>query len=86
MVEFALFSRCSDDSREFLSSVREMLVITLEAAQARTASRELLERTQKQAERLASQEEELRQNNYELQEQQLDCGAPTKSSRRSVKP
>ena len=40
VVELALFSHCSDDTREFLSSVREMLVITLEAAQARTASRD----------------------------------------------
>jgi CheY-like chemotaxis protein/HAMP domain-containing protein len=72
VLELALFSDCSADTRQFLASVREMLVITLEAAQARTASRELLERTQRQAERLAAQEEELRQNNHDLQDQQLD--------------
>ncbi len=70
VLEFALFVRCSDEVRELLTTVRETLVIALEAAKFGAASRDLLKRTQEQAERLTAQEEELRLNNEELQDQQ----------------
>src|SRR5690606_3284449 len=46
------------------------LGIALEVAHARKATRQLLEQTRAQTERLAAQEEELRLNNQELQAQQ----------------
>lgn len=70
IIEFAFFKPCSDASRELLSSVRELIAITIEAAQSRAALEELLEETRQQAERLGTQEEELRQNNQELVVQQ----------------
>jgi CheY-like chemotaxis protein/HAMP domain-containing protein len=70
VIELALFSPCSLEVRELLGSIREMLVIALEAARSRSALRELLEQAQQFAERLATQEEELRLNNDELLVQQ----------------
>ncbi len=69
VLELALFKACSPEVRELLSSVQEMLVVSLQAARSRAALREALERTQHQAERLAAQEEELRANNQELHSQ-----------------
>jgi CheY-like chemotaxis protein/HAMP domain-containing protein len=69
VLELALFTPCSSGVRELLTSVQEMLVIGLQAARSRAALREALERSQRQAERLAAQEEELRANNQELQSQ-----------------
>ena len=69
VLELALFKTASDDLRELLRSVQEMLVISLQAARSRRALREALERSQRQAERLGAQEEELRSNNQELQAQ-----------------
>jgi CheY-like chemotaxis protein/signal transduction histidine kinase len=53
--------------------VRDTLAIAIVVARARAATRELLAATQRQAERLAAQEEELRANNDELaaQEEEL---------------
>jgi len=69
VLELALFKTDTDDVRELLGSVQEMLVIGLQAARSRAALRQALERSQQQAERLAAQEEELRANNQELQSQ-----------------
>lgn len=69
VLEFAFFKADTQSVRELLSSVQEMLVIGLQAARSRAALREALERSQRQAERLAAQEEELRANNQELQSQ-----------------
>ena len=69
VLELALFKADSTAIRELLSSVQEMLVIGLQAARSRAALRDALERSQRQAERLAAQEEELRANNQELQSQ-----------------
>ncbi len=69
VLELALFKTCSSEMRELLTSVQEMLVIGLQAARSRAALRDALERSQRQAERLAAQEEELRANNQELQSQ-----------------
>ena len=69
VLELALFTRCPPEVRDLLSSVQEMLVVSLQAARSRAALRQALERTQHQAERLTAQEEELRANNQELQSQ-----------------
>ncbi|MEP7052520.1 MAG: response regulator [Pseudomonadota bacterium] len=69
VLELALFKPCPPEVREFLTSAREMLVVSLQAARSRAALREALERTQRQAERLVAQEEELRANNQELHSQ-----------------
>ena len=70
VVELALFSDLTDRAREFLLSIRETLTISIEVARAQAATRELLAETQRQAQRLSAQEEELRANNEELQTQQ----------------
>jgi CheY-like chemotaxis protein/HAMP domain-containing protein len=75
VAELALFGACTDEVRELLISIRESLVIALEAAKARSALRELLEDAQQLAERLATQEEELRVNNHELRSQQEELQA-----------
>ena len=69
VLELALFKRDIDDVRELLSAVQEMLVVGVQAAQSRAALKRALEQTQLQAERLTTQEEELRSNNSELQAQ-----------------
>ncbi|MET0793792.1 MAG: ATP-binding protein, partial [Polyangiaceae bacterium] len=69
VLELALFKTASEELRELLRSVQEMLVIALQAARSRRALREALDRSQRQAERLGTQEEELRANNHELQTQ-----------------
>ena len=70
VLELALFKPCPPEVRDLLSSVQEMLVVSLQAARSRAALRQALERTQHQAERLTAQEEELRLNNQELLAQQ----------------
>ncbi|HSZ81811.1 MAG TPA: response regulator [Polyangia bacterium] len=70
VLELAVFKPWSEASGELLTSVRDTLAIALVVARARAAARELLAATQRQAERLAQQEEELRANNEELQAQE----------------
>jgi CheY-like chemotaxis protein/HAMP domain-containing protein len=70
VLELAMFRTCTSEAREWLTSIGEMLVGALEAARSDAALRELLDRTQRLAERLTAQEEELRLNNQELQVQQ----------------
>ena len=69
VVELAFFKPVALEIAELLSSVREMLVVGVQAAQSRAALGEALEQRQRQAERLTVQEEELRANNQELQTQ-----------------
>jgi CheY-like chemotaxis protein/signal transduction histidine kinase len=69
VLELALFQPPSDGLREFLTSVQEAVAIGLEVAQARAAMSALLAETQRLAERLTAQEEEVRANNEELQAQ-----------------
>jgi CheY-like chemotaxis protein/signal transduction histidine kinase/HAMP domain-containing protein len=69
-VEIGLLEPCSERCRELLKAVRELLAVRLDALYARELERELLSRTQQQAERLAAQEEELRTSNTELSTQQ----------------
>jgi CheY-like chemotaxis protein/signal transduction histidine kinase len=69
VLELAFFKPVAVEIAELLSSVREMLVVGLQAAQSRAALKEALDQKQLQAERLTAQEEELRTNNQELQSQ-----------------
>jgi CheY-like chemotaxis protein/signal transduction histidine kinase len=70
VLELALFKPWPEVGTELLVSLRETLAIAIEVALARAATRELLAETQRQAQRLATQEEELRTSNEELQAQQ----------------
>jgi signal transduction histidine kinase/DNA-binding response OmpR family regulator len=70
LIEIGLFESWPQRFTLLLQSVREMLAIKLEVARTRAALRELLSETQRQAERLTVQEEELRSANEELQVQQ----------------
>jgi signal transduction histidine kinase/CheY-like chemotaxis protein len=70
VLELALFVPWSERAAEALELVRENLVIALEVALARVATRQLLAETQRQAARLLEQEEELRATNEELETQQ----------------
>jgi CheY-like chemotaxis protein len=69
VLELALFSSWSPRYGELLAALSETLAIALEVSRARSAMRELLAETQRQAQRLATQEEELRATNEELQAQ-----------------
>ncbi len=70
VLELALFTPWTPREAEALSHVRENLVIAIEVALARVATRRLLAETQRQADRLAQQEDELRATNEELETQQ----------------
>jgi CheY-like chemotaxis protein/HAMP domain-containing protein len=70
ILELALLHPWSDRAREVLNLVRETLAIAIEVSRARASTRTLLAETQRQAERLSRQEEELRSTNEELEAQQ----------------
>ena len=70
VLELASFMPWSDRPREMLLAVREMFAVALEVARSAMATRELLAETQRQAARLADQEEALRVSNEELHAQQ----------------
>jgi signal transduction histidine kinase/CheY-like chemotaxis protein/HAMP domain-containing protein len=72
VLELGVFKAWPDRATDLLASVRETLAIAIEVARARAALRELLNETQHQAERLKSQEEELRATNEELHAQQAE--------------
>jgi signal transduction histidine kinase/DNA-binding response OmpR family regulator/HAMP domain-containing protein len=66
VLELATLEPWKDRSSELLRSVRDMLAIAIEVARGRSATRELLAETQRQAERLAIKEDQLRRSNQEL--------------------
>jgi signal transduction histidine kinase/CheY-like chemotaxis protein/HAMP domain-containing protein len=70
VIELGLFRPWTEVDAELLATVRDPLAIALDGARSRAATRDLLAETQRQAERLSSQEEELRAINEELQTQQ----------------
>jgi CheY-like chemotaxis protein len=70
ILELALLGPWSEQAREVVNLVREPLAIAIEVSRARASTRALLAETQRQAERLARQEEELRGTNEELEAQQ----------------
>jgi CheY-like chemotaxis protein len=66
VLELAFFKPYSTDERALLEASQEMLTIAFEASRSRFLLRKLLLEAQELAERLAAQEEELRNNNEEL--------------------
>jgi len=70
VLELGLFTPWTDRSAELLGVARETLAIAIEVSRARSSMRGLLAETQRQADRLAEQEMELRATNEELQSQQ----------------
>jgi signal transduction histidine kinase/CheY-like chemotaxis protein/HAMP domain-containing protein len=70
LLELALFKTWPEPFTQLLQAVRHVLAIKLEVARTRASLRDLLSETQRQAERLTVQEEELRSANEELQVQQ----------------
>jgi CheY-like chemotaxis protein len=70
VLELAVFRSWTEQGSQLLLSTRETLAIALEVAHGRAALREMLAETQRQAQRLLAQEEELRSTNEELQSQQ----------------
>jgi signal transduction histidine kinase/CheY-like chemotaxis protein/HAMP domain-containing protein len=70
VLELAFLKARTSAIDEFLLSIRDILAVALDLAKTRKVRRELLQETQRQAEQLRAQEEELRLNNDELQGQQ----------------
>ncbi|HEV8547385.1 MAG TPA: response regulator, partial [Polyangiaceae bacterium] len=70
VIELAFFTDSRERVRELLSAAREMIATSVEAARSRAALRELLDKSRKQTDLLAAQEEELRASNRDLIEQQ----------------
>ncbi len=69
VIELGSFNEFTDIQMEFLNLVGEGISIAINSAEARTLMENLLEETQRQAEILETQQEELRQTNEELEEQ-----------------
>ena len=70
VLELAVFRPWTDLHGELIASARDTISVAMVASRARAATRDLLASTQRQADRLAAQEEELRSNNEELQAQE----------------
>ncbi|HVR64618.1 MAG TPA: response regulator [Polyangia bacterium] len=70
VLELAMFRAWTVADADLLLLARDTIAIALDGARSRAATRELLAETQRQAERLSTQEEELRSINEELQSQQ----------------
>jgi CheY-like chemotaxis protein/signal transduction histidine kinase len=70
LLELGLFTPWPERFTLLLHALRDMLAIKLEVARTRAALRESLDESNRQAERLTMQEEELRSANEELQVQQ----------------
>lgn len=68
VVELGSTQEFSDLHLQFLDMIGENVAIAFNASQSRTRLKELLEETQRQAEELETQQEELKQSNAELQE------------------
>ena len=70
VVELGSFKEFSEIQQEFMREISENIAIAIQSAQSRLWARQLLEKSQKQAEELQQQQEELRVTNEELQAQQ----------------
>jgi CheY-like chemotaxis protein len=75
LIELAVLKPWTETQSELLRAVQETITIALDVAEARSALRTLLAETQRQAERLTAQEEELRATNDELRSQQEELQA-----------
>lgn len=69
IIELGSLDKFTERQMTFLDEVSENVAIGFAAAQSRVQMKELLDKTQQQAEELQSQQEELRQINEELEEQ-----------------
>lgn len=69
VIELGVLQALAPQSRQFLQQVESSLAVAFQTAQARQRVNELLAQTQRQAEELLAQEEELRAVNEELQAQ-----------------
>jgi CheY-like chemotaxis protein/CHASE3 domain sensor protein len=70
VIELGFFERVGEAHRELLARASEVLGAAVRAARDRTQLEELLAETQRQAEELQAQQEELRVSNEELEEQE----------------
>jgi CheY-like chemotaxis protein/signal transduction histidine kinase/CHASE3 domain sensor protein len=68
-VEFGFLGRTDESQRELLAQLSTMIAVAVRSAKDRSRLEELLGETQRQAEELQTQQEELRVNNEELEEQ-----------------
>lgn len=69
VIELAAKDELGDDRFEFLKTVSENIAIAINSSRSRVKLKELLNRTQEQADELQTQQEELRVSNEELEEQ-----------------
>jgi len=69
VIEIASIHKITEIQKEFLLQSRENIGIAFNSAESRWQLKELLQKTQEQAERLQAQQEELRQSNEELEGQ-----------------
>jgi CheY-like chemotaxis protein/methyl-accepting chemotaxis protein len=69
VIEIGSFESFTDSQISFISIISENIAIGLHTSRSRTELKNLLTKTQQQAEELQVQQEELRQANEELQEQ-----------------
>ena len=69
VIEIASIHKITEIRKEFLLQSRENIGIAFNSAESRRQLKELLQKTQEQAERLQVQQEELRQSNEELEGQ-----------------
>ena len=69
VIEIGFLNPVNELGRELLENVSSLIGVSLRSAQLRAELRDLLERTQRQAEELQLQSEELRVSNEELEEQ-----------------
>ncbi|MCX6290876.1 MAG: response regulator [Bacteroidetes bacterium] len=69
VIELASFRKFQDEEIKFIEGIGETMGSTIAASKTNTLTKKLLDETRKQAERLAAQDEELRQTNDELSHQ-----------------
>jgi CheY-like chemotaxis protein/signal transduction histidine kinase len=69
VIELASKDELTEDKLEFLKSAAVNIAIAVNSSRSRVKLRELLDRTQQQADELQTQQEELRVSNEELEEQ-----------------
>lgn len=70
IVELGSFNEFTNIQLEFLNLISENIAIAINSAESRTVMEKLLQETQSQAEKLETQQEELKQTNEELTTQQ----------------
>lgn len=72
VLEFAFSNRVDDKIIDLLETIRDSLGISLNSAIVRDKVNQLLEETQRQAEELTAQQEELKSSNEELQQKSVE--------------